>query len=437
MSPDGRTPTEAHTVRRARGRSFLLVALAGILVLAAIAWAVFVLGDALPPRRVYMSTGPEGGAYRALGEKYRTVLARFGVQLVLRPSEGDVENLARLKSPKSGISVGFVAGGLTTESESPGIVSLGAIGYYPLWIFCRGIAEPSRLVHLRGKRISVGLEGSGTRAVVMALLRANDLEDAITKVALPFIPSAEALLAGNIDCACMLTTADAPVVKKLLVDERVTLLDFARADAYVARYPYLRKVTVPEGVGSLAGNLPPADVTLIASTTSLLVRESLHPAIQFLLLQAADEIHSPGGILNRPRQFPAPEPVDVPLSSEAGPFYKNGGSFLQRHLPFWLWVFTSRLLLLLVPLAGILYPLTQIVPAIVDLFVNMRLNRIYKELRAIDARTDAPESRDVVIADLQSLEKRVRLMRVPTRNARAVFTLRQHLNLVKERLGLA
>jgi len=341
-----------------------------------------------------------------------------------------------LQDPRSGVSVGFAAGGLTTESESPGIVSLGTIGYYPLWIFCRGLADADRLKELRGKRISVGPEGSGTRPVALELVRANELESAITLVALPFAQSADALLAGELDCACMLTTAEAPMVKKLLSDERVSLVHFARADAYVALYPHLRKVVVPEGVGSLSANLPSRDVTLIASTTSLLIREDLHPAIQFLLLQAADEIQSPGGILNRPQQFPSPEPVDLPLSPEAKPFYKSGGSFLQRHLPFWLWVFTSRLLLLLIPLAGIVYPLSQAIPAVIDLIVNARLNPIYKELRTLDSRIDEGESGEDLAAALRRLEQTVTQMHVPARNARSLYTLRQHLNLVRERLGL-
>jgi hypothetical protein len=256
----------------------------------------------------------------------------------------------------------------------------------------------------------------------------------MTLESLPFGSSGEALLAGRLDCACMLTTAEAPVVRKLLADERVSLVSFNRADAYVALYPHLRKVVVPEGVGSLPENLPPRDVKLIASTASLLIREDLHPAIQFLLLQAANEIHSPGGVLNRPGQFPAPEPVDVPLSEEAGPFYKSGGSFLQRHLPFWLWVFTSRLLLLLIPLAGIVYPLSRAIPALVDLVVNTRLNRLYRELRGVEGRIDRNESREDVAAILEGLEKRTRQMRVPARNARALYTLRHHVTLVRERL---
>jgi len=224
-------------------------------------------------------------------------------------------------------------------------------------------------------------------------------------------------------------------VRRLLADKTVSLLHFYRADAYVARYPFLRKVILPEGVGSLSEDLPPVDVPLIASTASLLIREDLHPAIQFLLLQAADEIHSRGSILDRPGQFPSPEQVDVPLSPEAKPFYKSGGSFLQRHLPFWLWVFTSRLLLLLVPIVGVLYPLTQILPAIVDLFVNVRLNRYYAELRDIEMHLDQGRPVAPLQERFKRLEKRVNQIRVPTRNARTLYGLKFHVDFVRQRLA--
>jgi TRAP transporter TAXI family solute receptor len=415
-------------------RPLILVFLAAALLVAAVSWAIFVIGNAVPPRRIVMTTGPEGGAYRELGERYRSFLARYRVRVELRPSLGNVENLQRLKDPRSGVTVGFVSGGLTTESESPNLVSLGTIAYYPLWIFCRGIPEPIQLKDLKGKRVSVGPEGGGTRPLALELFRVNEIENTITPVALSPGPSGEALLAGEIDCACMLTTADAPVVRKLLAREDVSLVSFPRADAYVAHYPYLRRVVVPEGVGSLSKNLPRGDVPLVASTASLLIREDLHPAIQFLLLQAADEIHSPGGILSRPGQFPSPEPIDVPLSSEAKPFYKSGGSFLQRHLPFWLWIFVSRFLLLLVPLVGIIYPLSQAIPAGIDLVVDLRLSRIYRELRNLEARKDRIGSRDNLGAALDALERRVAQMRVPARNLRSVYFLRQHLILVRGRL---
>ena len=417
-----------------RRRTLVLMGVAAALFLAAIAWTALAFKRFLPPRTVVMTTGPDGGAYNDLGQKYRKILARSGVTLELRPSRGDVENLQQLRNARSGVSVGFAASGLTTESESKDIVSLGTIAYYPLWIFCRGISGADHVRELRGKRVAVGIEGSGTRPIALELFRVNELEKAVTLVSLPFAESGDALLVGEVDCACMLTTPEAPAVRKLLADKRANLLDFARADAYVALYPYFRKVVVPEGVGNLPANLPPHDITLIASTTSLLVREDLHPAIQFLLLEAADEVHSPAGILNRHEQFPTPEPGDLPLSSEAKSFYKSGGSFLQTHLPFWLWAFAAHFLLYVIPLAAILYPLSKAIPAAIALVVDTRLNRIYGELRHVDNQIDLGESREKLAATFRDLEKRVTEMKVPTSHARSLYTLRQHLSVVRERL---
>jgi ABC-type multidrug transport system permease subunit len=57
---------------------------------------------------------------------------------------------------------------------------------------------------------------------------------------------------------------------------------------------------------------PPSDLALIATKASLVVRNDLHPAIQYLLLNAATEIHSGQKIFHRANQFPAPEAVDTP-----------------------------------------------------------------------------------------------------------------------------
>jgi TRAP-type uncharacterized transport system substrate-binding protein len=418
-----------------RRHPVLPAAAAASFAAACLLWVFFVVGRPLPPRHVVMTTGPDGGAFREFGEKYRVALAKEGIDLKLVPSLGSVENLKRLKDSASGVSAGFLSGGLTSAKDSPEILSLGTISYNPLWIFCRGLPEPVRMKSLQGKRVSIGPEGSGTRAMVLELLRANDMLDAFT--ALPLGPGGggEALLRGEIDCACMQTGADAPIVKKLLADERVSLAAFPRADAYVALYPHLRKLTVPRGVGDLAKDLPKGDVTLLASMTTLAVREDLHPAIQFLLLEAASDIHSEPGILRRPGQFPAAEPIDVPLSKDAHAYYKSGGSFLQRHLPFWLGVLAERILLVLVPLAGVLYPLLRVAPAMRTWVIEQRLWRLYTELREIE-EVIANGSGDGAEA-LRILERKVNLVRVPKRFARVLYTLKQHVALVGERLGKA
>jgi hypothetical protein len=169
--------------------------------------------------------------------------------------------------------------------------------------------------------------------------------------------------------------------------------------------------------------------------TSLVVREDLHPAIQYLLLQAAENVHSPPGLFNRSGQFPAPEPVDVPLSKDARSFYKSGGTFLQRHLPFWLAVLAQRLLLVLVPLAGVLYPLLRVVPAIRRWAVQQKLWRLYTELREVEAAIASGASSGA--GALAELERKVSLVRVPRAYARVLYTLKQHVALVRERLAAA
>jgi TRAP-type uncharacterized transport system substrate-binding protein len=405
------------------------------LLLGVLVWAALLLTHAFPPRSVRMTTGPKGSGDAELGALYRAFLARKGIDLVLVPSAGKVENLERLRNPRSGISAGFVSGGLTTPAESPGVVSLGTIAYDPFWVFCRGLPDPVQFSDLRGKRVSIGPEGSATRALAFRFLRLNALDTVIQPSALSPQEGGEALLRGEIDCACMLTYAEAPEVRKLLADVRIDLMSFPRADAYVALFPFLRKLTLPMGIGNLAANRPPHDVTLVAAAESLLVREKLHPAIQYVLLEAADAIHATPGIFQKPGEYPVPQPVDVPLSEEAHQFYKSGATFLQKHLPFWLWVFASRLIIVLIPLLGVVYPLVQLVPAAIRFEVDRRLNRVYAELRAIEARAGtASASPTHLAAEFDRLEEKVHGMRIPAAYARELYTLKQHARLVRERL---
>jgi TRAP-type uncharacterized transport system substrate-binding protein len=409
-----------------------LLALAACVIAVSVVWAIFLLGRAFPPRHVVMATGPEGSTYREWAERYRRAFAREGIRLQLLPTSGDVENLKLLAAPKGSVEAGFASGGLTTETKSPAVESLGTLSYEPLWIFCRGL-DPEQLPELRGKRVSIGPEGGGTRALMTELLEANGLTDGIQTRGDSPEEGRNALLSGEIDCACMPTGADSPIVRKLLTDDGVNLMPFVRADAYNFRFPFLRKVVLPMGIGDLAANRPPRDTPLVASASSLLVREDLHPAIQFLFLEAAEKIHSGPGILRRPGEFPQAEPVDLPLSQEARTYYKSGGTFLQRHLPFWLWVFATRLLLVVVPLAGIVYPLARVVPVGVAAWVNLRLNRLYKELRAIEERESTGAPHVEIATDLARLEERVRATRVPASQARTLYTLAQHVRLVRDR----
>jgi len=391
--------------------------------------------ETLPPHTIVMATGAEGGAYHETGIRYREILAQDGVELRLIPTTGALENLTELRDPRSGVSVGFIQGGITTQKESPGIESLGTVFYEPLWFFSR--ISGSRAEGLSGRRLSVGPEGSGTRALVLKLLEKNK----ITAELFGFTPqvASEKLIAGDIDVAFIVASWDSPVVQRLITAEGIELRSFPRADAYVGLYPFLNKVVLPAGIGDLATNRPPSDVLLVAPKASLAVRADLHPAIQYLLLKAAVQVHSEPGIFRTAGQFPAAEAIDIPLSDEAKRFYKTGRPFLQDQLPFWIATLTERLLIVFIPLAVLLYPFFKLLPPAYDWFMRSKIARLYDEMRLIEREMEAQGQGydpDTLIAKLDQLDLRANHLQVPTGYASMLYMLRTHIDLVRERLAI-
>src|SRR5262249_30023613 len=180
-------------------------------------------------------------------------------------------------------------------------------------------------------------EGSGTRAMALRLLAMNGLDqNVLGLLSLSTAQANAALQQGDIDGLTLMASWDSKIVRQLLASSDINLVGFPRADAYVALYPYLSKLRLPAGVGNLATSRPPTDVDVIAPRASLIVRRDLHPAIQYLLLDAATQIHSAPSIFDQYGRFPAAQRDDLPLSRDALQFYKSGMPFLQRYLPFWL-----------------------------------------------------------------------------------------------------
>jgi TRAP-type uncharacterized transport system substrate-binding protein len=408
-------------------------AIAGIVAIL-LGASVFIV-ETLPPRTIVMATGAEGGTYYEAGIRYREILAQAGVTLQLLPTTGAPENLTRLRDPQSGVSVGFIQGGITTQKESPEIESLGTVFYEPLWFFSR--ISGSHAEGLSGRRLSVGPEGSGTRDLVLKLLQRNK----IVAELFGFTPqvASEKLIAGDIDVAFIVASWDSPVVQRLITAEGIELRSFPRADAYIQLYPFLNKVVLAEGVGDLATNRPPSDVVLVAPKASLAVRADLHSAIQYLLLNAAAQVHSGPGIFRKAGQFPAAESIDIPLSDEAQRFYKSGRPFLQNYLPFWAATLTERLFVL-IPLAALLYPIFKFLPQMYGWIMRLKITRLYDEMRSIEREMEAHgqgHDAGAMMAKLDLLDQRANHLRLPAAYASRVYELRAHIDLVRERLAIS
>jgi TRAP transporter TAXI family solute receptor len=404
---------------------------------AVVACATLVMLLTMPPRSIVMATGPEGGIYYQLGERYRAALADEGVDVQLVSTSGSVENLAMLRDPNTRVSVALMQGGVISTGAAKGLESLGTVFYEPCLWFRRSEIKETGVAGLRGRKISIGPEGSGTRALLLPVLaRAGITEQNSELLSLSPRDAVDKLLAGEIDAAFLVASWYSPVVLQLLADDRVVLSSYPRADALVAFYPFLTKLVIPRGAADLANDKPPTDITLIASKASLVVRDDLHPAIQYLLLNAAAGIHSSASIFNRADEFPAAEPVAAPLSNEALRFYKSGLPILQEYFPFWI---AELIIILFIPIFGVLYPMIHFLPRIYDWTMRSKVLRLYGELRLLEDATSrgqytGSEDKREMSARLDRLEEQVNHLRMPVAYASMLHELRAHIELVREGL---
>jgi TRAP-type uncharacterized transport system substrate-binding protein len=407
-----------------------------VVTAAVLLWTLFAALKPLPGREFAIAAGPPGSAYVQVAKRYREILARDGVQLRLVTTNGAVENLERLRDPRAGVSAGFVQAGTTNERESPNLVSLGTVFYEPLWIFCRCATLDGLLRGRSIPRMSTGAVGSATRPLALKLLALNRVDTKKLQLSAD-APEEEVgrLIAGEIDLAPILSAWDSPAVQKLLLAPDITLIPWRRADAYVALDPKFSKLILPEGVADLASNRPPTDVPLLASKASLIVRRDLHPALQYLLLRAAMEVHARPGIFQRANEFPAPEVVDLPISDDASHLYKSGPSILQRTLPFWAAELIQRLLIIVLPLAGIVYPLWTLLLRVYRWQVQRPIFRLYGELRLVERALQGssdPEVRARMRSRMEELQRRAVELKMPVSFAEMGFNLRMHVRALNE-----
>jgi TRAP transporter TAXI family solute receptor len=392
-----------------------------------------------PPKTITIATGDPKGAYYAFGQRYREILAKYGITLNVRSTKGSVENLDLLGKPAGGVDVAFIQGGVGDPASMPELGSLASLYFEPLWVFHRAEMPVNRLTDFRGKRIAVGQEGSGTRALALLLLKENGIDEGNTSLLSWDGQQAEASLrSGKADAAFFVASPRSSFVSNLLAAEGLSLLSMERAEAYTRVHRFLNQVTLPEGVADFRENIPRRDVHLLAASATLVVREDFHPALVDLVLQAASEVHGSGGIFDSSYQFPSPEFVDFPIRKEALRYFKSGPPFLQKYLPFWAASLIDRLKVMLLPFLTLLIPLFKVVPPTYRWRVRSRITHWYKELQAMDLMVmdnKDPEKFEGYLAQLEQIDREVARVTVPPSYASELYTLRVHIAHIRKMMG--
>jgi len=113
--------------------------------------------------------------------------------------------------------------------------------------------------------------------------------------------------------------------------------------------------------------------------------------------------------------------------------------FLNDYFPFWIAALIGKLAILIVPMLGVLYPMTRFLPRIYDWVMRSKVLRMYGELRILEddmtrAGGTAGATRELT-ARLDHLEKQANRLRMPVAYASMLYSLRDHIGLVRDALN--
>lgn len=392
-----------------------------------------------PPTKLTMTSGPEGSIYHNLAQKYATALEKTGIKVTVLTSNGSFENLQRISAPNTKVDLALAQAGSEDETINlDNLASLGTLSYQPLFFFYRG-KTINRLSEMKGKLISIGHQGSGSRRLALKLLKLNGISDGKDFIHLDGESARKALLEKKIDGAFLMgEDASVKVLKELLFTEDIHLMNFKNASAYVRKVDLLNKIELPEGVIDFEKNIPAENTFLFGPSVELISTKDLHPALSDMILDAAMGIHNPPGIFKKRKEFPQAVENDIPLSDDAVRFYKSGKSFLYRYLPFWLASLLNRMLISFIPMLLVLIPAVRSVPLIFRWIGQMRLRLRYRALLRLEARfrdEKDPAKLKELNEQFESIDKDVRQMKVRANLADQFYALRSHIDYVRRMMA--
>ncbi len=395
-----------------------------------------------PSNKLVITTGIDQGLYYRFGEQLSKELSKEGITLEVLTSAGSVENINRLNDPKSGAQIALLQGGVGNPSDHPNISALSALFDEQVWVFYRhqSFKTPiTKLTELNQKRVSIGLPGSGTRALSLQLLGLNGIDPEKDPKGVIFkdlnaVDTLKALKANEVDLAILISAPQAPIILQYLRSPELAVMSFDQADAYALRLPFLKKVSVPRGVINLAEDLPKKDLTILATPTSMVVTDDIHPALITPLMRRSESAIEQLGLLQKEGEFPSAIGFAWPHNEDAKHYLKTGPSFLHRHLPFWSVVWIDRAIRIGLPLLAILLPLMNYLPMLIRIRVESKTSGIYKRLRSLEERIRQNPQLDWR-AELEEIQDQAIKMRVPKKFAVNVYELRMYIDMVRAKLS--
>lgn len=244
---------------------------------------------------------------------------------------------------------------------------------------------------------------------------------------------------GKVDVVMATAGDDAQLIQMLTRQSGVQILGIGQAGSLASKQSVLQPLLLPEGSLELGNNLPPRDVTMASMQTHLVIKPTLHPALQRALIDAAIEIHEEPTFLQRHGQFPDYGNSDFPLSPFAKAYSQGNRPYLETLLPYRTAQLAELLLFAVVPIIAVTLFMLAWIPRWFDWRVNSALHHFYSDLKFLESEMENvaisnPMGLRALIERLDAIEQQVVKMELPDEFSDRWYTLRQHLTAAQERM---
>ena len=408
-----------------------------LLLVAIIGFAIYI--NPLPPKTAYLAIGQDGSSYQDIAKSYQAYFKKNNIDLELVATNGLTQGLEGLYAIDSKINASFVTVGVANQEQYPGLVSLGSVQYAPIWIFYKGaeIKTNDPFQYLLSKRSSIGSPGSATNDMFRKLSSASlkSTQNIPKVLELSHKDGADSLRKGDIDALFIVDSMQSDTVEELINDPSIKIMNFSLADAYIKKFPYLQKLTIPKGSRNIKNIDPPQDITILASTTNLLIEKGTHQAIQWaFLLAAKDDNRHADTFFSAPNYLPRDIDQSFPLSPIADNFYKNGVPSIFSYMPLWIASLLDSMWVYILAFLTLIYPSIKLIESARAHPSEGLMNKFFMNVRVLDEallNAKSKEEIDEILKILNSYEHSLQDMYIYGDKARFYFNQKNAINSVK------
>lgn len=422
-----------------------LMASKGLAILfLAIVIGLIIYLNPFPNRHIYFATYYPSSDWSQMAESSASILNKTGLDIKVIYTDGAVDNVALLNDPKNEANAGFTYGLALNKEEASEIFSLGSVAYEPVWILYNKerTGEVADFQTLAKYRVGLGPVKSGSYHLAKKIFDVVNIDIGNRAHFLPdtIINNGAKLKAGEIDAVVFVSTNLDAVTQDLIQSPNIGIFNFKNASAYAKQFNAFVTLTLPADSIDIVRHVPKQDISMLATTTSLVVKKDMHPDLQLALLMGVKDLNrnSPNLFFAKRNEFPSYVDPSIPISPVAERFYDYGPPHAMRYLPYWLAGFVDRAWLLLLTILAIFYP-------IVKLNVHFRRFRFtlkeyphYKELLQIEkqlcGQKISTEERVELLERLEKINAHAINHGVPVSEEVAYFKFLNAVYLLKKKI---